>query len=785
LRPESFDLSDSPTPPRKSYKVKREIPIDEIERVDERRPSIQDLLPRRKSDSGSKRDNVSSNSDKSSHSPSQPKSRKGIKPKVLSMPKKRATISTSDHSTLSMASSRSSDSDQNAWQKIQPEKSGERNSLRQPDVGDIDAMSNHGNSSHDEGDETILPLEIEQSEFSEAPVRRRTWKPKRVISIEEMEAMRSSSDHTLDQSKVRHGLPQHDAEETIEDISASRSADQQQRQMSHPQTSDETNSLRVPDVGDMDATSNQQGNSSHDEGDDTILEMSLDIEPSEFSDAPIRRRTWKPKRVISVEEMKASKDTSDYTSESSKSQDLRSRNQETDGKQNLKQATEPRIENDGSTKTNDAATSPKPHSNTRKSSKLQDRIKMFSKPSSPEPQRAFLGSRYMNKLIQKQEKNGNNGPLATLIEDKPSVVDAPPMVTAKSTEISSNGEPGLMGSHGSGNEDPAAERPKISLDKAVAETKKKQVEKQRSMSIMRRGQLKATRSALVDQKDTGKNAVFANVLVRQEDLSSHTLREFPKHPADHKIILTALRKNFVFEDMEEEDMEKLVAAMEGIKVSKGEEIIRQGDQGDYFYVVSKGEVGLVVDGCKVATVGPGNAFGEIALLYTCPQATTVVAREQPTSLFRVDQKSFRFMMQSETKKSEEEKKRMLQRVPFLSSLSAEDIARLCSVMTPVIFYTGDYIVKKGDKGSSFYIVQEGKVRVTEIFVGGTSYEDIVLEKGDYFGEDALVGEEPRAANVVALTTGRAFSIDRANVRKVLGDFASLISKAQDRQRLVR
>jgi CRP-like cAMP-binding protein len=141
-------------------------------------------------------------------------------------------------------------------------------------------------------------------------------------------------------------------------------------------------------------------------------------------------------------------------------------------------------------------------------------------------------------------------------------------------------------------------------------------------------------------------------------------------------------------------------------------------------------------------------------------------------------------MQSQTKKSEEAKEKLVRGISFLAHLGDEDIHRLCSCMTPCLFSTGDYIVRKGEQGDSFYILQEGRVRVTDIFVGNTSYEDVTLEPGDYFGEGALISAEPRAANVVALTKGTAFSIDRETCRRVLGDFATLMSKSGDRMRLV-
>jgi cAMP-dependent protein kinase regulator len=281
-----------------------------------------------------------------------------------------------------------------------------------------------------------------------------------------------------------------------------------------------------------------------------------------------------------------------------------------------------------------------------------------------------------------------------------------------------------------------------------------------------------------------KRNLFKAITAQVEDLSSFKIPQFPKDSGHTKIIKTALKKNFVFDDLEENDIERFVEAFQNVKIANGETIIKQGDPGDYFYVVAKGTVTYHVNDNKVGTAGQGNSFGDLALLFTCPRAATVKAASQPTSLFRVDQKTFRYIMQSQTKKSANEKEKLLRDISFLSHLNTGDFQRLCSVMTPCLFYIGDYIVKKGEQGDSFYVLQEGQVRVTDIFVGNTHYEDVTLEPGDYFGEGALISSEPRAANVVALTQGTAFSIDREIFTKVLGDFSRVILKAQDRQRLV-
>ena len=59
----------------------------------------------------------------------------------------------------------------------------------------------------------------------------------------------------------------------------------------------------------------------------------------------------------------------------------------------------------------------------------------------------------------------------------------------------------------------------------------------------------------------------------------------------------------------------------------GEEVFRQGEPGDSFYVVEDGRVSVNIDGRHVSTVGPGGGFGEVALLRDVPRTATVRAED--------------------------------------------------------------------------------------------------------------------------------------------------------------
>jgi hypothetical protein len=72
-------------------------------------------------------------------------------------------------------------------------------------------------------------------------------------------------------------------------------------------------------------------------------------------------------------------------------------------------------------------------------------------------------------------------------------------------------------------------------------------------------------------------------------------------------------------------LERLAAALQPLSLPAGSVLIREGEPGERFYLVDRGEVSVLKDGAEVARLGPGDYFGEISLLKQVPTTATVVA----------------------------------------------------------------------------------------------------------------------------------------------------------------
>ncbi|MFN2315672.1 MAG: Crp/Fnr family transcriptional regulator [Gemmatimonadales bacterium] len=103
---------------------------------------------------------------------------------------------------------------------------------------------------------------------------------------------------------------------------------------------------------------------------------------------------------------------------------------------------------------------------------------------------------------------------------------------------------------------------------------------------------------------------------------------------------------------------------------------------------------------------------------------------------------------------------VLRRVPLLATLGEEDLAAFAGLLRERRYPKGSMILAQGDPGEALYLLAAGQVKVVLIHEDGREVILSVLGVGAFFGEMALLDQEPRSAHVVAMTDSLLLQLRR-------------------------
>ncbi|GES99402.1 cAMP-dependent protein kinase type I regulatory subunit isoform X3 [Rhizophagus clarus] len=242
-----------------------------------------------------------------------------------------------------------------------------------------------------------------------------------------------------------------------------------------------------------------------------------------------------------------------------------------------------------------------------------------------------------------------------------------------------------------------------------------------------------------------------------------------------KRIDEATTLNLLFKNLDRETKQHVVDAMFEKPVVANELVIKQGEEGDYFYVIEHGLFEIFVHGQLVLEIGDGGSFGELALMYNTPRAATVRAKTNGT-LWAVGRETFLRTITNCVYRKRKAYEEFLRSVSFLSTLDRSEITKLADALEPNNYDDGDTIISQGEPGEHFYIIEQGTVSISKINDSGIEQQLPGLNVGSYFGELALINDQPRKATVVARGPVRVAALRRDAFVRLLGPIMDIFRR---------
>jgi cAMP-dependent protein kinase regulator len=262
-----------------------------------------------------------------------------------------------------------------------------------------------------------------------------------------------------------------------------------------------------------------------------------------------------------------------------------------------------------------------------------------------------------------------------------------------------------------------------------------------------------------------------------------TAKEIPKSEEQLNQIVNKLGNSFVFSALNHKQKLIVGKAMELIEAIPDQSIIRQGDPGNSLFFVEYGKLECfkIINNNRVFLkfYGPNEAFGELALLYNVPRAASITAVED-SKLWELDRETFNHIVKNAAIQQREHFEEVLSKIEILKGMDNYDRVQLADGIKEASFKENETVIRQGDWGDVFYMIEEGEAVALKRRNNGNEEEVLQYKKGDYFGELALLKGQPRAASVKATTDLKCLTLDRQSFTRLLGPLQALLaSKAEE------
>ncbi len=229
-----------------------------------------------------------------------------------------------------------------------------------------------------------------------------------------------------------------------------------------------------------------------------------------------------------------------------------------------------------------------------------------------------------------------------------------------------------------------------------------------------------------------------------------------------------LRQFIPLSELTEDNLQDLAKKTPVELLPKGKALFRKGDQDNYSFYLLSGELLLLGENNQEKRLVGGTAPTRFPIDHHRPRQSTAIADSGDVRFFRIDNDLLDILltwdqnagyMVSEIDVEEEKADTsgdwmtMMLRSEIFHRIPPSNIQQVFMRMEATPYKAKETVIKQGDDGDYYYFIKQGRALVSHTTKSGKEIKLAELDAGTGFGEEALISDNKRNANVTMLTDG--------------------------------
>ena len=259
--------------------------------------------------------------------------------------------------------------------------------------------------------------------------------------------------------------------------------------------------------------------------------------------------------------------------------------------------------------------------------------------------------------------------------------------------------------------------------------------------------------------------------------------------------LSILRKLVPLNTLTEETLAELMEAVAFEKIAKGDFLFRAGDTDPERIYLLSGKVALLEDGKEIDTVAADSNMARYPVAHHIPRKYAAQARTK-AEIVRIDSHLLSdlltrggnalYQVEELNGDADDDWMSQLLQSPIFQRIPAANIQNIMMRMEEVQVSAGELIIRQGDEGDYFYLINRGQCSITRQRPDGEIEEIAQLGAGNCLGEESLLSGQPRGSMVSMLTDGILFRLGKKDfVEYIKMPLANAISYGEALSRVAK